>query len=131
MATDPYGLFGNTDYGFSAVGSDPSISAFDTLGYMAAVDQIAPGFAATIQNQTGSSGQPWWQTALAALPTVVMADNQRKLLNIQIERAKAGQPPLDMSNYGLGVNVGLSPDVQKILLFGGAAIIAVMLFKKR
>ena len=68
---------------------------------------------------------------MRAMSTVVMTDYQRKLLNIQIQRAKDGQPPLDMSNYGVGVSVGISPDVQKLLLIGGAAIVLVMLMKKR
>lgn len=128
---DPYGMFGNTDYGFSATGTDPAISAFDANAYLASVDQIAPGFGSVVQSQAGSAGEPWYTVAMRAMSTVVMTDYQRKLLNIQIERAKNGQAPLDMSNYGVGVSVGISPDVQKLLLIGGAAIVLVMLMKKR
>jgi hypothetical protein len=53
---------------------------------------------------------------------IVLADSQRKLLNVQMQRAQQGLPPLDSGQYGLGVSMGLSPDTQKLLLYGVGAL---------
>lgn len=75
-------------------------------------------------------GEDYIAAALRVAQSYVMADSQRRLLNVQLERAQQGLPPLDSGQYGLGVSVGLSPDVQKMLLIGAAALAAVFLLKR-
>lgn len=88
-------------------------------------DQIAPGIT-TAAAQVAVPGEDWITSIMRVLPQLAMADHQRRLLNIQLERAQNNQPPLDMSNFGLGVNVGLSPQTQQLVLI--AVVAAVVLF---
>ncbi len=60
---------------------------------------------------------------------------QKKVMNLQLERARSGLPPLDitMEQYGLTgpqVSVGLSPATKTLLIYGGGALAAVYLLPK-
>lgn len=78
------------------------------------------------------------QMLLAAGQTYLTAQQmkaQKKILDMQLARAQAGLPPLDidMSSYGLPgpqVGVGLSPNTQKFLLWGAVGLAAVYLVPK-
>ena len=94
-----------------------------------ALDKAAPGVSSAIAS--ASNGEPWYETLASVLPKLVLADNQRRLLNIQLERAQTGKPPLDSSNYGLGVNVGLSPDTSKIVMYGLVALGVILYATKK
>ncbi len=95
--------------------------------YENALNIQLPGF--WDQYQTQNTGDvPWYETAAKVASTLVMANYQREMLNAQLDRAKAGLPPLNASQYGLGVNVGLSPDTQKLLLYGALAIGGIALY---
>ncbi|MGV0999695.1 MAG: hypothetical protein ACOYBQ_10245 [Fluviibacter sp.] len=102
-------------------------------GYAENIDTIAPGFLNQIDLQSGSNGESWVTAAARAMSTVVMTDYQRKLLNVQLDRAKQGLPAIPMSDYGVGVgvNIGISPEVQKMLMLGGAALLAVYLLTRK
>ena len=65
--------------------------------------------------------------------TGLTIDAQRQLLRANIERAKAGLPPIDSSQYMPGVNVGLTSQTQKtvLLVAGIAAVALVMSSRKR
>ncbi len=67
--------------------------------------------------------------------TVQQMNAQKKVLDLQLSRAKQGLPPLslDMSQYGLTgpqVSVGLSSDTRTMLLYGGLGLAAVLLLPK-
>jgi len=97
--------------------------------YGEAFDAIAPG----IMDQASSIAMPGEDTISAvarAVSTVFMTDAQRRLLNVQIQRAQSGLPPLDMSQYGVGVNVGLGADTQKLILIGMGLLAAVLIVPK-
>ena len=98
--------------------------------YSIALEEIAPGITAQA-DQVAIAGDSTVDKILRALPTVVMADTQRRLLNIQIDRARKGLAPLDVSQYGMGVNVGLSPGTIQMIMFGGAALLGVYLLSRR
>ncbi len=52
-----------------------------------------------------------------------------QLNQINVERARMGLPPIDTSAYtGVGVRVGLAPQTQQLLVYGGLALLAVMVF---
>jgi hypothetical protein len=52
-----------------------------------------------------------------------------QLNQINVERARMGLPPIDVSQYtGVGVRVGLAPQTQQLLIYGGLALLAVMVF---
>lgn len=95
--------------------------------YANALNIQLPGFWDQYSVQdTGNA--PWYETAAKVASTLIMANYQREMLNAQLDRAKAGLPPLDASKYGVGVNVGLSSDTQKLLLYGALAIGGIALY---
>lgn len=61
---------------------------------------------------------------------------QRKVLDYQLSRMKQGLAPLDidMNQMGAGgpsVSVGISSDTQKLLIYGGLAVIAAFFFLRK
>lgn len=99
--------------------------------YTAAVDAIAPGVTGIVAaNQ--SQGESWTDTLQRLLPILATTYQQRQLLDVQVERARNGLPPLDASMYAPGVQVGLSSDTTKtVLMLGGAALLVMLLIASR
>jgi len=97
------------------------------VDYLAAINQTAPGLLQQA-DKIAVPGEDWISAVSRAISTVAMADSQRKLLDIQLERARQGKPPLDSSQYGLGVSVGVSP---QIIMLGFAALAVVFLLARR
>ena len=91
-----------------------------------ALNATVPGVTDLID--TGSSD--WIDTLQRLLPTVVAADQQRRVLALQLERARAGLPPIDAGAYGAGVRVGLDDRTAGLLLAGGAALALFMLLRR-
>ena len=98
--------------------------------YQTALESVAPSITQKIAQQ-GGNGESWTDTLQRVLPLLATTYQQKEILNIQLERAKQGLPPLPNSQFGLGVNVGLSDDVKNYLLIGGIALAAVFLMGKR
>jgi hypothetical protein len=99
-------------------------------GYVPALDTIAPGIIDQAR-AVAVEGEDWVSAVSRAMTTVAMADYQRRLLNVQLERARQGLPPLAASDYGVGVSVGIDPATRNMLLIGGAALIVVLLLARR
>jgi len=96
-----------------------------------------------------TSGGGFWSKftkAAAGLGTTYLAlKNQRDAMRINLERAKAGQPPIDMATSApvVRTQVDLSPEltnrlvssagegINKMLLFGAAGVAAFFLFMKK
>jgi hypothetical protein len=61
-------------------------------------------------------------------------DAQKDLLRLQVERARAGLPPLDTAAYTPGVNVGLTDsttqDITRWILIGGGVLLAFVLLRR-
>ena len=94
--------------------------------YDAVLDQIAPGIVQKI-NQTQTANESWIDTLTKLATAVVMTAQQTQLIQLNIERAKAGLPPIDITQYsGVGVNVGLSSSTRNLLIYGGIALVAVL-----
>lgn len=52
----------------------------------------------------------------------------QQLNQINVARARQGLPPIDTSRYtGMGVNLGLTPQTQQLVMYGGLALLAVLL----
>ena len=99
-----------------------------------ALEQFAPGVTTIIaQNQTPN--ESWFDTAQKILTGLVMTEQQRQLMQLNIERARQGLPPVDINRYsGVGVNVGLSQGTQNLVLYlalGAGALILLNAFMKR
>jgi hypothetical protein len=73
-------------------------------------------------------------TAAQTYLTKQQVDAQKKVLDIQLQRAQQGLPPLnlDLAQYGLTptANVGLAPDTMRLVMWGGLALAAVYLLPK-
>lgn len=99
--------------------------------YLQAVDQTAPGIV-TQAERIQLPGESFVDSLTRAISTLAMADVQRQLLKIQIQRASQGLPPLNTSQYGMGanVNVGVSSDTQRMLLMGAGILAAAFVLPK-
>ena len=94
--------------------------------YAAVLEEIAPGINTKI-NQTQTTGESWIDTLTKLVPALTMTVQQVQLMQLNIERAKNGLPPIDIASYsGVGVNVGLSPQTRNLLIYGGIALVAVL-----
>lgn len=99
-----------------------------------AIESFAPNASAIVaQNQT--PGESWADTAQKILTALAMTEQQRSLMQINIERAKQGLPPIDINRYsGVGVNVGLSQGTQQLVtyaLLGVGAFLLLNMYSRR
>lgn len=65
--------------------------------------------------------------------TKTQIDAQKKLNDMQLERIRQGLPPLNIDPAALGLatasaSVGLTPNTQKFLMWGGVAVIGAWVF---
>ena len=65
-----------------------------------------------------------WLTQAAKIYTEY--DLQKEVLDINLQRAQQGLPPLDLSQYGAGVQVGMTPATQNTLLIAVAILAAAV-----
>jgi len=110
---------------------DDLISLYEQPGvapdYAAQLEMLAPTITEKIAD-TQTPGESWIDTLARILPSITAAWQQRELLNVQIERARAGLPPLDVSQYTPGVSVGLSQSTKDLVMYGGIAALAIWAF---
>lgn len=113
------------------------MSAFDIPNtpppavYSDAVETVAPGITGIIASNR-EPGESWTDTLQRLLPILATTYQQKQLLDVQVDRARSGLPPLDASMYAPGVQVGLSSDTTKtLLMFGGAALAVLFLMSRR
>ena len=100
------------------------------LAYQNALAAQDPQLAQTVAN-VAQPGDDWMTAISRAIQVAGLTYSQANLLRTQQARMAAGQPPLNASQYGLGVNVGLDANTMKLLGFGAAAIVVLMLLKRR
>lgn len=97
--------------------------------YGATIEAIAPGISSVVAQQQ-TPGESWTDTLLKVLPGIAATYQQRQILAAQVERARQGLPPLDMSQYGLQVSVGMSSDTKMLIGVSVAALAAVLLMNR-
>lgn len=132
-----------TDVQHMAVTDTPENDGIQTFGYAtdeaafnmpsayaSSLEAIGPGVTSLVDEQQGN-GENWFDTLGRLLPGLVATYQQKQLLQLQVDRARQGLPPLNASQYGAGINVGLSQDTQKLIMYGGIALVAFMLLSKR
>lgn len=108
---------------------DPATDGFTTNiddAYANAINQVAPNATAIVQQQQ-APGESWMDALQRSLPILAATYQQKQILDVQVERARQGLPPLNASQYAAGVQVGLSSDTQKMLIFGALGIAALFL----
>ena len=98
--------------------------------YAPVFNTMAPGFNTLIDQQQQPS-ESWIDAAARLLPILAATEQQRQLLAVQVQRAQQGLPPLNMSQYAAGVQVGMSSDLKNILVIGGSIALAILLFGAR
>lgn len=95
--------------------------------YADQLDALAPTIVDKIE-ETQTPGESWIDTLARILPSVLASVQQKQLLDVQIERARAGLPPLDVSQYTPGVSVGLSQSTKELIMYGGIAALGIWAF---
>jgi hypothetical protein len=91
------------------------------------LETLAPGVGQLIESQQGHT-ESWYDALARLLPVMAATYQQKQLLSVQVERARQGLPPLDVSNYAPGVNVGLDEKTQRLLIIGGVVALAVLAY---
>lgn len=94
--------------------------------YTTALDAIAPGITADV-SASQAPGETWMDSLMKLLPVLATTYQQKQLLEVQVERARAGLAPLDVSMYAPGVKVGVDEGTKQLLIFGGIALAGLML----
>lgn len=108
------------------------MDSYDVLpaNWMTSLETIAPGSVSLTQNAQ-ATGEAWYESLARLLPTLAATYQQKQLLQIQVDRARQGLPPLNASQYGAGFNIGLSQDTQNMILIGGLALLGVFLLTRK
>lgn len=123
-------MLGRLGYTFDPAVDTVNADAYVPDAYATQLETAAPGIGAMIQ-QSAAPGEGWTDTLRKLLPTIAATYQQKQLLDVQVDRAKAGLPPLDVSQYAAGVNVGLSPEVMKTIVMIAIGLGAVLLIGSR
>lgn len=101
--------------------------AFDASGNATAVadDYVNPWIptSTVIDQKNPNTGNDWATLASQTLTAI----QTYQLNQINVERARQGLPPLNTAAYGTGINVGLSPQTQQLVMYGGIALLAILL----
>lgn len=89
-------------------------------------DDNSPAQTVTAPPPAPSMIQQFVTSVAAAASALLPLAQQQKILKLQLKRAEAGLPPLDVGAYvdpNQGINVGVTPATQKTLLYlvGGVA----------
>ena len=89
--------------------------------------ELAPNVTQLVEQQQAPA-EPWYEALARLLPSLAATWQQKQLLSVQVDRARQGLAPLDVSQYAAGaqVKVGLDPKLQSLLVYGGVA--ALLLF---
>ncbi len=89
--------------------------------------ELAPNVTQLVAQEQAPS-EPWYDALARLLPALAATYQQKQLLQVQVDRARQGLAPLDVSQYAAGaqVRVGLDPKLQSLLIYGGVA--ALLLF---
>lgn len=99
-------------------------------GFVPAIETVAPGIT-EVANRIAVEGESWISAISRAMTTVAMLESQRQIIKAQMERASKGLPPMQPSEYAPAINVGLSPQTRSLLIYGGLALVAVLLLRRR
>jgi hypothetical protein len=72
-----------------------------------------------------SATESWISTVKNAASAVLQVNQQRQVMDMQLQRARAGLPPLDVSAYtdAAAYQVGLNQSTQRTLLIGAGILV--------
>jgi len=111
--------------------STPDLSTLNISStYKVALEDAAPGVTTAI-DQAQKPGEAWTDTLVRILPNLTMGVQQLQLMQINVDRARKGLPPVDAQAYsGAYVNVGLDPNTQRLVTYAGLGILALFLLNR-
>ena len=106
--------------------STPDQSTFKMpVDFRVALESGAPGLPKLI-DEGQKVGETWTDAAIRLATGIAMGVQQFQFMQINVDRAKKGQAPLDAKAYsGAYVNVGLDPNTQKLVTYAGLGILAL------
>jgi hypothetical protein len=107
--------------------STPDLSTVNiSATYKLALEEAAPGVTTAVA-QAQKPGENWTDTLVRILPNLTMGVQQIQLMQINVDRARKGLPPIDAAQYsGAYVNVGLNPETQKLVTYAGLGLLALV-----
>jgi hypothetical protein len=95
--------------------------------YQQVFNQAGPGVVEAIQ-QAQNPNEKWTDTFAKIATNLGLGFQQYQLMNLNVERARQGLPPIDVARYsGAGVNVGLSAGTQQLVTYAGLALVGLVL----
>jgi len=111
--------------------STPDVSTFTIpAAYKVALEEAAPGVSTAVA-QAQKPGEAWTDALVRILPNLTMGVQQLQLMQINVDRARKGLPPVDAQAYsGAYVNVGLDPNTQRLVTYAGLGILALLLLNR-
>lgn len=100
------------------------------------LDWSALGDDETVITESAGSGtvEPWYQSILrSTLPVLASTYQQQQLNKLNLERMRNGLPPISGQQYAsqyqipaAQVQVGMTSDTQKLVMYGGLALLAFL-----
>ena len=125
---DQYEVWDNVNNAWVPATSTPDVSGTSfTPEQIRALESIAPGIT-TMTKQAQNPNESVADALMNILPNIGLGVQQLQLMWINVDRARKGQPPVDVSAYaGAGVNVGLSAGTQQLVTYAGLALVGLVL----
>jgi len=111
--------------------STPDLSTFAIpAAYKVALEGAAPGVTTAVADAQ-KPGESWTDALVRILPNLTMGIQQLQLMQINVDRAKKGLPPVDAQAYsGAYVNVGLDPNTQRLVTYAGLGLLALFVLNR-
>jgi len=111
--------------------STPDLSTLTIpVAYKVALEDAAPGVTTAVA-QAQKPGESWTDALVRILPNLTMGIQQLQLMQINVDRAKKGLPPVDAQAYsGAYVNVGLDPNTQRLVTYAGLGLLALFVLNR-
>lgn len=101
------------------------VATMPSADYRQSLEAIAPNIT-TIAEEQRMPSESWADAVVRILPALAATWQQKQLLQVQVERAKQGLPPLDANQIAAGVNVGLSQDTTRLVMWSVAGLFALV-----
>ncbi len=89
---------------------------------------VNPDWSAAEQQINQQVAQSSGMNMTQLISAITQGYGQLQLQQINIKRAQAGLPALNAAAYAPGVNVGLTPQTQQLVMYGGLALLALLAF---
>lgn len=84
----------------------------------------------TVAQPAGVAATDWVALLTQAIPAVAAGLNTYQLSQVNLARAQAGLPALNLASYGPQVGMQFSPQTTSLLTYGLIGIAVVMMLKK-